>query len=604
MQKIFNRRTFLFLLVLIPTFALIIAALFHEPIFFSAFEWYAKHTCKKCFGGELVAQRIYRQDNRWIMENPRIFGGTTDGAGGTSFQAKRLEVKYAPNIWNRQIDLDIVLVEPQIELGDQSFRGGGWLPLLESKSQFLTVNGSLAIEKGMFSMKDMSTSSSMTHTISLDGKIHFAPLFEAAGTFNFGDKPSQTKQLKVAIQENGSKQLRCELDCHQADLATLTHVVGLFNSHLQSLIVSQGTLDGALTLIFSEDEKPYMEGSLNVTDLAFLYPSLEVKGNIAEAKMALNQNNDSDTVQKPLGVLEIIKGGSLELFNDGALLCKIQNLLGGVYLDSPESARVAFDGLYSYLGQTQALHIEGQSNFSENSNASLDLACRLASSKRENVFAHFIARKLDEQKGYAEIEIKNFTQEEFHFLQTVMGRYFPVWNQFHVRSGSVDASMMALIDRSRFRDFKIEKIAGRNLELAILPWNLYCKASSATGNLTIDPANPNILETLDSSVTITDGQLRFLRSGHQRLGFLDIQAMLSVKHGILQKTQIKGGFAGLQGSVEVDWSSPNEVMRLNFTGGTDDIALLLSENIGRGIKKKFGEDLLKIEAGVKHTLGA
>ena len=601
MRKIINRRFFYILLAFIPVIAVVIGLLFHEPIFFSVFEWYAKRTCKKCFGGELAAERIYREDGRWIMDNPRILKEMPGDAGKPQFQAKRIEVKYSPNIWNRQLDLDIILVEPHFEFTDQGLSGGSWLPFLERKSSFITINGSLTVDNGMLTLNDSSPNSSLKHTISFDSKVSFAQLLKAEGTFHFGDKSSQAKQLKVELLENRNNQLKCEIQCHQADLAALTQTIGFFNHPPHSWLITQGTLDGSLSLIYSENEKPYMEGALNITDLAFLYPSLDVKGTISEAKLALNQENRSDESKKPLGVLEITKGASIEFFNADSVLCKVQNLLGGIYLDSPDNARVELDGLYSYLGQKQSLHIEGLADFSENSHAFLDLALRLASSKRENVSTHFVARKLDLQKAFVEIEIKNFTQEEFHLLQTLMGKHFPEWNQFHVHSGSIDASMMAYLDRSQIKELKIEKIAARNLELAVQPWNLYCKVSAANGNLAVDPTNPNILETLDSSVAITDGQLSFLKPGHQGWGFTDIQAMLSIKQGVLQKTQIKGGFAGLQGSIDLDWSSTKEAMKLNFVGGTHDIALLLPQNIGRGVKKKFDEDLIKIEAGVKRT---
>lgn len=581
----------------IPAFIVLAAVIFYEPIVYKIFEWQFKRTCRECLGGDLQAEKIYREGSRWILEKPWIASAREDRKEGRLFKANRVEIDFSFSLAKRQIGLDVSLADPYVELDDPRLQAGIWPLVFNGESSYFKINGTVSVQRGIFSFRDAASE----HTVSFKGNAEFGSKLRADGELAFGDPSIEANRMKVEVSGSDGSGVKYSVRCSTVDLSMLTRVLKFPLPSLKDWEVSKGVLDGSISVLLSEGKKPYAEGTLNVSDLAFANIPLEIKGNVGEARLAVNQNALGNKEHPSIGRLEILKEGSLELLNGNSTIGKVQHLLGGIWLDTQEHAKVSFVGICYYEGLNRSLQIEGEARFPEEPQASLDLACRLSSFKSDDVLARFVARKAGPQKGYAEVELKNCTQQEIHFLQSLLGRHAPIWNQFYIRSGSIDSSLYASIDHAQLIDLKIESLSAKNLEMTVFPWNLDCKIAAASGHLSVNPSQEDILSTLDAVVSLSDGQLRFVQPGHENWRFTDIQGSLAVHQGVLHKSLIKGGFAGLRGEVEADWSSPSEVMKLTFTGGTEMIAKLMPEVIRQGAVKKFGGDTLKIAAGVERV---
>ncbi len=94
-----------------------------------------------------------------------------------------------------------------------------------------------------------------------------------------------------------------------------------------------------------------------------------------------------------------------------------------------------------------------------------------------------------------------------------------------------------------------------------------------------------------ASFFIEGGKLKFQGINGKSWKFSNVNTEINVKNGVLEKSLLKGGFAGLKGNVELDWNTPEKVVQVNFNGNTKEIVSLMPDFLQKGMAQKFGGGL-------------
>src|SRR5262249_24904911 len=153
--------------------------------------------------------------------------------------------------------------------------------------------------------------------------------------------------------------------------------------------------------------------------------------------------------------------------------CDITDLIGAVYFQSQDSARVIMDGRCSHHGQTSNLHIAGDARFGRQPDGGdLDLLFRLSAPGKKDTSARFVTRTLESKFKFAEVDLSHIGPSEFDLFKLIFTSYYPDIRHIHMVEGNMDASVLAYLKGFRITDFKIEKINGHDLHFNLKPWEL------------------------------------------------------------------------------------------------------------------------------------
>src|SRR5690606_31274643 len=80
--------------------------------------------------------------------------------------------------------------------------------------------------------------------------------------------------------------------------------------------------------------------------------------------------------------------------------------------------------------------------------------------------------------------------------------------------------------------------------------------------------------------------------------FQDIKTEISIRDGVLQRSELIGLFAGMAGKIAVDWQSQHEAVKVQFSGEAEKMCALLPKQIQPGVRRSFAGDLLELSASL------
>lgn len=165
-----------------------------------------------------------------------------------------------------------------------------------------------------------------------------------------------------------------------------------------------------------------------------------------------------------------------------------------------------------------------------------------------------------------------------------------------VNHGHLDATVKLYLQGFNPAKITIDNLHAQQVDIKLNPWNINCGAGEIHGTCSLDLSANDIWQTLHSDLKIGDGHLCLAGLNQTKCLFSNIDTTIVIRKGVIQKTVVKTTATGLNGEIEIDGNSPNEIARLNFIGLPTDVAELLPVNLKKGVDKKFSNDELKINA--------
>lgn len=564
-------------------------------------QWHFKDFCKDCLGGELRSNNISWNGNTLVIENPSIDLTKPLDQGGHRFSAKQMTITHQISLLNRGLDLTISLIDPELDIGENAEELRSLFAEWEQKKGYFKINVKLLSSNGVLQYSTKN------------GEIE-----KAYFSFELTSAPFQKSWIDLSLQENGlnteDDHLHCsftqsegesivELDFKKLDVSKISRLWDVFDSSEEHLHVLHGYLNGKAQIQLANKLRPKADGELVLNEFSFINPAWKLAGDIPVVSLTMNEiaSFASHSSNQPLGILNFSEECSLKLDGKDLPKFEISQLIGSLVLQDEEKIKVAFDGQCQHHDQSFDLSIIGEALYPLQSHASFDLNVSLNAIDIDEIGFRFLGRGLEKGLSVGQLDIRNFRKEEFDLLVLILGKHAKDLNFFTLHEGRIDASLIAYVKEGKLDDLEIDKISASNLYFDIDSWDLTAGIRQASGSLKINLNSTNIFDTLDAKLVITNGELFLETMAKDGWQFKDISTQLVVKHGSLQKSIVKAVFAGLEGSIEMDWGSLDNVMKMRFQGGTQDLALLMPPLLKQGIEKKFSKDLLEFNAVVKRS---
>lgn len=601
------------LLFLLPVLAILAGIIFWQNIFIFSLGLYLEKYCHDKLAGSFKSERIYADQDAWVIEKPEIAGHNPLPQGGLSLKADSMRVRIIPHIWNRQIDLDIAVNNPNLNIKQTATDVRAILNDLFPPAGYVTVNTKISVKEGSIAFHDFKQDPPHRQTLYFQLDAECGPENKGCLIVSLDDPALKNNCVVLSLAQMEKREVALDFNFDGVKCASLLSAARNIMPELQEVTAEEGLIKGQMSLTIPENGRPYAVGSLVLQDLDFAMPSFGLKGSVKEAHLHLSENRDprlkstveaqNSSIPKTVGHLELTKEIALKFERDGQPYCEITDLIGAIYFQTQDSARVNMDGRCAHHGKTSNLHIAGDARLgSKSDGGDLDISLRLSSPGRQDTSARFVTRSLESKFKYAEIGLKNIGPAEFDLFKMLFTPYFPDMRHVHMIAGTMDASVLAYMRGFRMTDLKIEKIAARGLHFNLKPWELIVKVGDLSGDLSANLLAENIMETLNADLLIADGQVCFAGVDPDVCQLSDVHTRLAVRKGIIEKSIVKGMFAGLNGTIDLDGQSPNgEMMKLNFRGGALGLASLAPETIRERLKKNSASDILNIIAGVRST---
>jgi hypothetical protein len=578
---------------------ILLLVVFYNPLLQLAFESYLSKCCHDAFGGNLVYDRLVVENGKWIIEKPRIEYDLPPGHEFPAFQANTLILDPDIHWIKREINLNISLVNPVISLERKKADLRSLFSNTYFSSGILKINSHLTIDSGIVQLHDFTQSPPIMipFYFSMEGENGSRPKGSLTVKLGEGSSPqSNLFSLSLDEEKNGT----LALDFHFDDIACAPALdaIQTIYPEVKGWNIQDGILQGRMVLLFPSADSPYAMGEMSLKNFAFAHPDSEISGTIPSVQLLLQKERKEGNDSGLLGRLEIGGEATLTAKKKGEDFVQLDHLKGSVAFEPQEGVQISLLGRCTHHCQTSALRVEGNGHYSRDEQASIDLDFRLTSPDKDEVAAKLLVRKLGAVWNFAEMDFSNIGYNEFDLLQAFLGGYFPHLYDVKMTSGTVDASVVAYLKGHHVTDLKLNRLTGRKLEFLDLPHNLEISIGSVYGGGAVNLAAQNPIFTLNSDLVISNANMRVAKAQNNQWEFNDIQAELSIQKGLFQKSLIQGEIAGLRGEIELDWHRKGDLIKINFSGETQQLAAFLPEPFGKGVKEKFAKDIIQVEAGI------
>jgi hypothetical protein len=588
------------ILIIVPFALLLMVAVLWQPLVSYYMNSCLTDYCREYLKGELAYNEIIKKDGRWVIDAVSI------DTEQRQFKAEHVSVEFALSPFSREIDVNITIKNPHIDIQKKTSELQAFLleclPHNFSHWAF-NINSSIQVDEGYITW----------HPVALNDKEQEKAVFRLNGYARGEDINGKlfleveggnqdSNIFEMTVLKSKDKPLVAQLDFQEVDCHPFCQAVKGFGLPLRGWNITDGVINGKLTVIFDGDKRPQVMGKAHLQKLVFNHPEFNLRGDIQEARLDIRAENLKDGHLGIIGKVEITEDASFVLLNENVPYWEIQRLKGGVYFQGKDLAIVDIEGKCTHLDSTFGLNIEGDVRFPDAYQSSIDIGIELISPDENVAALRFEARQLGTLHNTAEIELKNIGKEEFAFVQTALSRYSPDWKNIQMLSGGIDASGTIFMQKYKITEINIDEITANRLKFEILPWKTTIGMAKGHGRLSMSMLKEDLLETINSQFVVEGGHLKYQSHNESSWAFTNISTDLRVNNGIVQKSVLKGEFAGLIGTVELDWLSPDEVIKASFNGETKGLIKLLPEEYKVGVESQFSKDHITLFANVKKNL--
>ncbi|NGX42840.1 MAG: hypothetical protein K940chlam7_01128 [Chlamydiae bacterium] len=582
------------ILYILPIVAILFVVVFWQTIVGAVLHTCLNRYCVRHFGSEFQSQGIQRKKGFWVINKPSFDNENVH------FEAEKVSIGLAFRPFQREAHIDITVENSQINLGKTlSSLEESISETLSTSSPFglLIINSNVTLNQG-----SVSWSGGQKATFDFISKIHPENQLGHLTLFLDGDK-KDSNFFELLVSKEGKTPLEAELSFREVECSKILGIYEALGHPFQGWRVNKGKVNGKVHLVLPEEERPYAWGNAHLKGFAFEHPQMEIFGEVKEAKLDLQLDQRRSQAFPVVGKVEISDDASLAIHRDGIPFWEMNNLAGGINFLPDQGVKLDFGGRCKYLDHRFRLSVEGDAQCYDKTQASLAVLFRLTNANNQDATARFVARQLTAHNNCAEIELKNIGVDEFAFIQTAFGKYFPSLHSLHMHEGNIEASGIAFMQQFRITDLKIDHIVASDLQFDIDTLDLSIGVGESSGNFSIDLTEENALETIDADFSIANGNVEFLCFEGKMLHFQNVATNFAIRKGIIQKSELQGGISGLKGTIVVDWLSHEDIVKLNFNGEIKNLATFMPEIVGQGIEKSFGGSHIELVAGLARKAG-
>lgn len=591
------------LFCIIPLICLLLMIVFWEPIAGTFIKTCINGYCRYHFGGELQAEKVYKQQGYWAFEKPLI------SHNGAQLSAERILFSVGLKPLKRTVELEVIVENSHIDLREEITNLEDVMYDIISKTVpywLFKVHSSFTIENGKISWNE-KINNRLTEN---EADFRFLAVSKTEqkqatlGVFLAG-KENQSNFFELQANKEQQLPLRAELLFRNVSCSKIARIYQAFGHAFHGWEISDGEIDGKIYYHHPENRRAYVWGEATLKNFAFGNPQQELTGSLLEAKFNLEAKVGDKEIPRVTGSISLSREGSFAQFKNGSPYWELNNLEGEISFLPGEGINVLFGGQCKHEDHSFGLKIKGDASVFDDTQAAIGLSCLLSNPNKEDAEVQVVVRQLGSLYNLAEIQLNGFGKEEFKLAQKVLSSYCPDLHQVQMRNGRFAASGIAYMEDFSLSEMKIDKIFGDHLLFDFEPLDMSVYIEKASGDFSFNFSSSNPLETIDANVSLNDGNFDFLGINGNVSRFEKITTELAVRKGVLQKSELKGHFAGLDGTFEVDWASRDEFLKVNFFGKANKLSSFMPINFTKPYEHNFPNDFVNIIGGMSwHGEGA
>lgn len=352
--------------------ALCIGVIFWQPVVTTLLESYLRGYCRKCWNAELKIASIHYSNGEWILEQPSIVTDLHLNQGGRQLLASQIRIKDSWDFLERQINLEIAVADPSIDIGplvkNEAKAGATSSSFDISLPHFplMSVNGHIEIPQGELGV----------YTANQDDRTKHLP-FKFEGSWGnevngklqlfLGADSAESSMIISLIQDDTGRKI--SVDCQKASCGAISNAFSKFFPALSDWQIVDGDINGNMQVVMPKNAQPYFTGDAAIKDFAVENKSLQLWGNVPEVSLHIADTHSDSSVFLE-GSCEIPSNASFILKRDASPSWEVTDVKGGIYFRS-NKMDVAFDGVCKQGGQSFPMHISSQT--ADDSNLGIEL---------------------------------------------------------------------------------------------------------------------------------------------------------------------------------------------------------------------------------------
>lgn len=580
-------------LLIIPLLLIAFVGVFWNAILGSVLSWSANQYTINRFGVPLQFEKLSKEDGVWVIKSLAI------ERQDVSLTADKLELVFDWHPIEGYLFINMLVDDSEIAIDENTADLGSLLAdILPNQLPFWIINvrSACEINNGRVSWATRGgVVESASYALQAAGKENQQAL-DLSVWLNENERDRNAFHLKLSKSDDDG--LATALSFSQVECGKIARGFEALGHPLKGWEIRSGMIDGNVELTWPDSHAPYAIGKAIVTDLLFDHPEKKITGEVREAALDLHMRHIKGEIPSLEGKVEFVEGTSLAFHRKGEPFWRIGNLKGGFYFKPERSVIIDIMGECYHDLCDFHLSMEGEAQLVDKQKASLDVAARLFSEKGDETVVRFIAEQLGPKKHQAEMRVENVGPEEFAFLQEVLARYSADWSAFHIQKGSLNAEGLASMIGWQLTDLDIRKMNVETLEFDVPSLDLSASIGKVTGDFTIHLLEDDPLRTIDADFQIADGRLISQTLAGNLCCLNDVRTDLRVRQGVVQKSEMRGEFAGLRGTVGIDWAAKDKMVQVNFSGPSERIAPFLPLHFRSQFLHSFSTDDLEIRAGL------
>lgn len=548
--------------------------LFYQLFLGIGFQLYLSYTVHQA-GYVLNYESIHSDGQSFTLNHPEIKFGSSLG----KLEASKIHFTYHLHPFSREIDLDIALDEPQIELYQGDLNLEAFLQHFTSSSSWLKLNGRLSNKKGVVKLGTLREP--IAYNFSID---HSWGRSGTQGFYKIHDLEDQENSL-FEIKYNAQEGYLFSSDLNIAILADLMHA--LFPS-TRDITFNTGSLDGRFE--FKLDNWGFKEGKgeLLLKGVSATHAKSRLCCEIAEILLNMDEEKSD------LAALHFLGG---KIYFSGEHDDLIRDLKGIVKWNHEGEIALVSDGIWQAERKNSYASLNILTNIQEgSSDIKLQLDHLGLAAFTTNI--EFEANSLFSENYLLNFLFNHVTEREFNFAQKLLDRTFPELNPFDYTSGTLEAKGTLEISENQLKCIHVTALDADNVKIQFKPWELLLAVNHIDGNFSLDLTSN---KTIDALLNIHGGQIAFTNPELRIWNFTDIETTLNVQQGILNPSSASVNLAGLKGKAEIQGTSQEDLIHIVLDGKLEDLKPFISERLQKGIQGDLSKDSLNLKARIGKT---
>lgn len=501
------------------------------------------------------------------------------------FKAESVTIHYRIHFFSLSVDMEISVEKPHLELPKESSFPSLLQNFLNQKT-WLKVNPYLKIQQGILVLKTEKVQK-------LEIEAEFDLKHYRFGKISLNhDEFLSNPSFKAEFSYTPEKDLSIGLSLNDANLKFISEALNAIYPLYEDWSISEGVGNGTLAVHRLHDKKLKTFGNLLIKDCLFKNSQRAILGKID----FLNVDLSSDVIDKSkeIGRITFLGENSLKFIQSQFSL---EGIKGNINIEKHGNAGVLLQAKVNNEGKFSDLNFDGKLHFLDLESPFISMSLDIFHSDEIHSTITFESKDFSPLSNSLGIQFKNIGYQDLHLFRKILSTNYNFILFPEVRGGILNAR--AIVNFKGFMPYSIDfkEIEANNLIFDFLDWNFHGEVKKTQGAVSVDLNKNEILKTLKGNLNIIGGSFQFKSSEEDIWEFSQIETEIAFKEGLIQKSLVKGDFASLLGTIEMDWFSKDEILKFHFNGSGKKICDYLNF-YHKKIPKEFYEDHINFKGGL------